>query len=167
MDWIKTLMQDSEPSTTLKASLFWQDELEHQQESGVVFLNKAIPSAFMSLLFTAYMNTLKVRGDVYSNVAGTYPLPRTRPSPKAQVHRLTFSSHLTRRQRNLLARLRALLSPLHLRPQLRQHNRHPRIRPHRLPLQTNGNVQRPAPPPRPARPTLLVQLRPALGKNDR
>jgi len=73
MDWIKTLMQDSEPSTTLNESMFWRDELEHQQESGVVFFNKAIPSAFMSLLFTAYMNMLKVRSDVYSNVAGTYP----------------------------------------------------------------------------------------------
>ncbi len=72
MVWIKTLMQDSEPSTTLNESLFWQYELEHQQESGVVFFNKAIPSAFMSLLFSAYMNTMKVKHDVYSNVAGTY-----------------------------------------------------------------------------------------------
>lgn len=163
MDWIKTLMQDSEPSTTLKESLFWHYELEHQQESGVVFFNKAIPSAFMSLLFTAYMNTLKVRGDVYSNVAGTYPL---RLSPKPQAHTLT-SLHHTRRQRNLLARLRALLSPLHLRPQLRQHNRHPPLQPHPHPLPAPRNVQRPTPPPRSTQQTLLVQLRPAPRENDR
>ena len=73
VDWVKTLMQGAEPSTTLKESLFWRSELEHQQESGVVFFNKAIPSAFMSLLFTTYMNTQKVRNDIYTHVLGRYP----------------------------------------------------------------------------------------------
>lgn len=68
--WIKSLKQGSEPSKTLNDSMFWQHELEHQQESGVVFLNKAISSSFMSLLFTASINTQKVRDDVYKNTLG-------------------------------------------------------------------------------------------------
>ena len=70
-DWVKTLMHGREPSTTLSESIYWQQELDHQQESGVVFYNKAIPSAFISLLFTTYMNTLKVRSEVYQHVWGT------------------------------------------------------------------------------------------------
>lgn len=69
-DWIKELMRNAEPSPALNESLYWQNELEHQQESGVVMYNKAIPSAFMSLLFTAYINTQKIRDHVYGQVAG-------------------------------------------------------------------------------------------------
>lgn len=71
-DWVKTLKQGLKPSTTLNESLFWRYELEHQQESGVVFFNKALPTAFMSLLFTTYINTQKIRDQVYNEVFGTY-----------------------------------------------------------------------------------------------
>ena len=72
-DWVKDLFKESgqKPSATLNSSMYWQEELEHQQESGVVYFNKAIPSAFMSLLFTTYMNTQNVRAHLYGQVAGT------------------------------------------------------------------------------------------------
>ena len=73
-DWIKEVLEESsrKPSVTLNTSMYWQEQLEHQQESGVVFFNKAIPSAFMSLLFTTYMNTLRVRNELYGQVAGDF-----------------------------------------------------------------------------------------------
>ena len=73
-DWIKEVLAESrrEPSVTLNSTMYWQKELEHQQESGVVFFNKAIPSAFMSLLFTTYMNTQRVRDQLYGQVAGKF-----------------------------------------------------------------------------------------------
>lgn len=72
-DWVKDLLKESgqKPSATLNSSMYWQQELEHQQESGVVYFNKAIPTAFMSLLFTTYMNTQNVRAHLYGQVAGT------------------------------------------------------------------------------------------------
>ena len=56
-NWVKEVLTESgrTPSPMLNSSMYWQEELEHQQESGVVYFNKAIPSAFMSLLFTTYM----------------------------------------------------------------------------------------------------------------
>lgn len=71
-DWVKTLLKESgrRPSVTLNSSMYWQEELEHQQESGVVYFNKAIPGAFMSLLFTTYMNSQNVRAHLYGQVAG-------------------------------------------------------------------------------------------------
>lgn len=71
-DWVKDLLKESgrKPSATLNSSMYWQEELEHQQESGVVFFNKAIPGAFMSLLFTTYMNSQNVRSYLYGQVAG-------------------------------------------------------------------------------------------------
>ena len=76
-DWVKELLKErgGPPSPTLKSTMYWQDELEHQQESGVVYFNKAIPGAFMSLLFTTYMNLLHVRAHLYGRVAGTYTSP--------------------------------------------------------------------------------------------
>ena len=73
-DWVKDLFEESgvKPSATLNSSVFWQEELEHQQESGVVYFNKAVPGAFMSLLFTTYMNLQHVRGQLYGHVVGTY-----------------------------------------------------------------------------------------------
>ena len=71
-DWVKELLDEGgrTPSTTLNSSLFWQEELEHQQESGVVFYNKAVPAAFMSLLFTTYMNLESVRAVLYNHIWG-------------------------------------------------------------------------------------------------
>ena len=72
-DWVQELLKEKkrQPSQTLNSSMYWQEELEHQQESGVVYFNKAIPSAFMSLLFTTYMNSQHVRPHLYGQVAGT------------------------------------------------------------------------------------------------
>ena len=77
-DWVKELLKErgGPPSSILKSTMYWQEELEHQQESGVVFFNKAIPGAFMSLLFTTYMNLLSVRANLYGKVAGTYMPPQ-------------------------------------------------------------------------------------------
>lgn len=71
-DWVKDVLKEiaQEPSTTLNTSMYWQEELENQQESGVVYLNKAIPGAFMSLLFTTYMNSQHVRAQIYGQTAG-------------------------------------------------------------------------------------------------
>ena len=73
-EWVKDLFKESgrKPSPTLNASMYWQEELEHQQESGVVYFNKAIPGAFMSLVFTTYMNLEHVRAQLYGHVVGTY-----------------------------------------------------------------------------------------------
>ena len=73
-DWIKEVLEESsrKPSVTLNTSMYWQEQLEHQQESGVVYFNKAVPGAFMSLLFTTYMNTLRVRAELYGQVAGDF-----------------------------------------------------------------------------------------------
>ena len=71
LEWIKAHMRGAKPSSTLREGLFWKYDLEHQQESGVVFINKAIPSAFMSLLFTTYMNNRTPRdNNIYQNVVG-------------------------------------------------------------------------------------------------
>ncbi|CAF9943397.1 MAG: hypothetical protein ALECFALPRED_000290 [Alectoria fallacina] len=71
-DWVKNLLKESgqKPSTTLNSTLYWREELEHQQESGVVYFDKAIPGAFMSLLFTTYMNLQHVRAHLYGQVSG-------------------------------------------------------------------------------------------------
>ena len=73
-DWVRDLLKEGgrTPSATLNSSMYWQQDLEHQQESGVVYFNKAVPSAFMSLLFTTYMNSQHVRAQLYGHVAGTY-----------------------------------------------------------------------------------------------
>lgn len=74
-DWVKDVLKEvgQEPSPTLNTSMYWQEELENQQESGVVYLNKAIPGAFMSLLFTTYMNSQHVRAQLYGHTAGKRP----------------------------------------------------------------------------------------------
>ena len=77
-DWIREVLEESslQPSVMLSTSMYWQEQLEHQQESGVVYFNKAIPSAFMSLLFTTYMNILRVRIQLYGQVSGKFSKPR-------------------------------------------------------------------------------------------
>lgn len=72
IDWVKEVIRGAKPSKVLNDTLYWQHELEHQQESGVVMINKGVPSAFMSLLFTAYINTRKVRNEVYNHVFGKW-----------------------------------------------------------------------------------------------
>ena len=98
-DWIKELLRGTQPSKTLNGSLFWQKELEHQQESGVVFINKAVPAAFMSILFSTYMNTQKVRDFVGGHVSGEY----YNFHPRSAFLRQELTLPFVRRQRNLLA----------------------------------------------------------------
>ena len=80
--WVKEVLAEvgQTPSATLNSSMYWQQELEHQQESGVVFFNKAIPSAFMSLLFTTYMNSQHVRPAIYGQFFGA-DLPPSQTTP--------------------------------------------------------------------------------------
>ena len=63
-DWFKEVLQGRKLSATLEESEFWEKGLQHQQESGVVFIDKAKTSAFISLMFTTYMNTERVRSEV-------------------------------------------------------------------------------------------------------
>lgn len=86
-DWVKDLLKESgrKPSATLNSSMYWQEELEHQQESGVVYFNKAIPSAFMSLIFTTYMNSQHVRAQLYGQISGTYFQPSKKKQPRKEA----------------------------------------------------------------------------------
>ncbi|CAF9927652.1 hypothetical protein IMSHALPRED_007265 [Imshaugia aleurites] len=70
LKWIKTVLKDRKPSATLRESIFWTAKLEHQQESGVVFMDKGKPGVFTSLLFAAWMNTLEARGYIHQHIFG-------------------------------------------------------------------------------------------------
>ena len=58
--WAQDFLKGKRPSVDLENSIFWKERLLRNQESGVLFYNKVRPSAFMSLLFAAYMNTWEV-----------------------------------------------------------------------------------------------------------
>lgn len=70
LKWIKKVLKDRKPSVMLRESVFWTEKLEHQQESGVVFMNKEKPGVFSSLVFATYLNTKAVREYVYKHVFG-------------------------------------------------------------------------------------------------
>ena len=70
LKWIKKILRDRRPSATLRQSIFWTAKLEHQQESGLVFLDKGKPGVFMSLMFAAWMNTEAVRAYMGKHVFG-------------------------------------------------------------------------------------------------
>ena len=70
LKWVKKVLKDRNPSAMLKESIFWTAELEHQQESGLVFMDKAKPSVLTSLMFAAWMNTKTVRAYVSRHVFG-------------------------------------------------------------------------------------------------
>lgn len=70
LKWIKKVLNGRKPSAVLKQSIFWTAKLEHQQESGLVFLDKGIPGVFTSLMFATWMNTKAVRGYVNKHVFG-------------------------------------------------------------------------------------------------
>ncbi len=42
LKWIKKVLKDRKPSAMLRESIFWTAKLEHQQESGVVFMGMAL-----------------------------------------------------------------------------------------------------------------------------
>lgn len=70
LKWIKTVLKDRKPSAMLRESIFWTEKLEHQQESGVVFIDKAKPRVFTSLMFATWMNTKAAREYVYKHILG-------------------------------------------------------------------------------------------------
>lgn len=70
LKWIKKVLKDRKPSTTLRQSIFWAAKLEHQQESGVVFMNKEKPGVFTSLMFAVWMNTKAAREYISKHVFG-------------------------------------------------------------------------------------------------
>lgn len=70
LKWIKKVLNGRKPSAMLRQSIFWTANLEHQQESGLVFLDKGIPSVFTSLMFATWMNTKAVREYVNRHVFG-------------------------------------------------------------------------------------------------
>ena len=65
--WAQEILNGKKPSMELEQSIFWQEGLRHQQQSGVVFIDKGVPSAFMGLLFATYMNTWEVRSRLIHN----------------------------------------------------------------------------------------------------
>ena len=69
-EWVKEQLGGKNPTHSLEKSLFWQEDLWDNMESGVVCIDKGVPSAFMSLLLTAWMNTKEVRDKVYKKVLG-------------------------------------------------------------------------------------------------
>ena len=54
----------------LRGSIFWTEKLEHQQESGVVFMDKQKPGVFTSLIFATFMNTKEAREEINKHVLG-------------------------------------------------------------------------------------------------
>lgn len=70
LKWIKKVLKDRNPSSVLKKSIFWTEKLEHQQESGVVFMDKEKPGVFTSLMFAAWMMTKAARVSVNKHVLG-------------------------------------------------------------------------------------------------
>lgn len=72
-EWSREILGGRDPSPELEKSLFWQESMRNHQESGVVFIDKTKPSAFMSLVFANYMSTWEVTSQVLkSNALGEY-----------------------------------------------------------------------------------------------
>lgn len=71
LDWVKHQLAGKEPSHTLRESLFWKENLWQEMESGVVVVDKARSNVYMSLLFSAWMNTRVIREtETYTHVLG-------------------------------------------------------------------------------------------------
>lgn len=77
-DWIKGLLDGRQPSALLSQSIFWQEDLWQEMDSGVVCIDKTKSTAFMGLVFAAWMNSKEIREEiVYKAVLGrsSYCLP--------------------------------------------------------------------------------------------
>lgn len=70
LKWIKKVLKARKPSAMLRESIFWTEKLEHQQESGVVFMNKEKPNVFTSLMFATFLSTKEAREDISKHVFG-------------------------------------------------------------------------------------------------
>ena len=69
--WIRGLLKGRQPSEMLNQSLFWNDDVYEEMDSGVVCVDKGRPGVFVSLIFAAWMNTEHVREQItYKYVEG-------------------------------------------------------------------------------------------------
>ena len=90
--WVKTLMEDRQPSAMLNQSLLWREGIFHEMDSAAVCLDKGRPNVFMSLLFATWMNLKRVRDEVtYRHVHGNpFPLLTKKvPFPSNHHHPIT------------------------------------------------------------------------------
>jgi len=78
--WVRDIMGHREPSAMLNQSLFWQKNIYHEMDSAALCMDKGRPNVFMSLLFSCWMNTRRVRDKVtYQKVHGELPKQCLRP----------------------------------------------------------------------------------------
>ena len=59
--WFNSMMRDREPSAMLNRSLFYKENSYHEMDSATVIVDKGRPNVFMSLVFSTWMNTQKIR----------------------------------------------------------------------------------------------------------
>ena len=70
-DWVAGLLDGRQPSALLNQSIFWQEDLWQEMDSGVVCIDKSKSTAFMGLVFATWMNSKEVREQVvYKAVLG-------------------------------------------------------------------------------------------------
>lgn len=70
-DWVKGLLDGRQPSALLNQSIFWQEDLWQEMDSGVVCIDKTKSTAFMGLVFATWMNSKEIREEiVYKAVLG-------------------------------------------------------------------------------------------------
>lgn len=69
--WIQSILGARSQSPALRNSLFWNEDLWQEMESGVVAIDKGHPRMLMVLLFSAWMNMKYIREkETYPNVLG-------------------------------------------------------------------------------------------------
>lgn len=69
--WVRDIMGHRQPSAMLNQSLFWQKGIFHEMDSAALCMDKGRPNVFMSLLFSCWMNTRRVRDEItYQHVHG-------------------------------------------------------------------------------------------------
>lgn len=70
-DWVRKLLNGRQPSALLNQSIFWQEDLWQEMDSGVVCFDKSKSTAFMGLVFATWMNRKEIRERiVYKAVLG-------------------------------------------------------------------------------------------------
>jgi len=78
--WVRDVMGHRQPSAMLNQSLFWQNSIYHEMDSAALCMDKGRPNVFMSLLFSCWMNTRRVRDEVtYTHVHGEPSNPGLSP----------------------------------------------------------------------------------------
>lgn len=63
-EFIVKQLRNREPSQMLSNSKFWTEQLWHQQESGIVMVDKSRPQVFAALLFIAWENSAPIRDKI-------------------------------------------------------------------------------------------------------